>query len=588
MPERVQVADLEKAPPLRVVDTVIDTYTRPAQRDVGGGPVKSGLTQLAESLVEIEPKLTAFLKAREEKFAEEEIARAKADRLKNQKSWAELVKANPTLQGLSPYYIKAYKAIDGELAARQQYGFFLAQRLQDQQFVSEDFENEADAAEAYATLVEKARSEFLSQHNNSGDIDWLLGFDEARQSIEDSSADRTLRQRLSANEEKYRVANGLKINEILESDISDEEKAAQIKQLGDDAIGRLGYNGTKWTSDVADQLESTALAQADRGDFVEAEQTLELAEIIPTGTGNLAGITSVKDKLTDTRLRISGLQIQRENYAWSRLTRGWSLEDRQHTLRAQGWAVENQEWTQSQRDRALDEQRVSEANEYLYADALMSIMANPNQDFTTMFQILASTPETAPMVPKLQAILNQRINSEERISEDPGVVAQLKQDIQDGIAGPEDVIELARNRGLNTGTVMDLIDDYTRVKRRNETLDQLSPQIRKVINDGTTRIGRVIIGNDDFGSPATQALRAQAEQDYELQILDFITLNPNASIREVMQERARILKELSQDPQYSIDAADLRTSDDGRLTIQTPTEAEQNRNRTSGENPFLQ
>ena len=121
MAKRVQVADLKDPEGRRVTTRVVDTYVRPQETQVQKPTARSPLEQLGDALTQFEPGIKRSLALMQEKFIEEEIAAAQQARLENQMTFAEAVKQGVVPGGVSPWWVKEYRRLDGEIAMKQEY-----------------------------------------------------------------------------------------------------------------------------------------------------------------------------------------------------------------------------------------------------------------------------------------------------------------------------------------------------------------------------------------------------------------------------------------------------------------------------------
>ncbi|MCG8357475.1 MAG: hypothetical protein MI920_18075 [Kiloniellales bacterium] len=531
--------------------------------------------------------MNRFITAKDTKAREQAEKQARADRLRNKLSFAEAVRTGQVPAGANPYYVQEYQRVDGEITAQTAYHAYLTQAWQNSDLHSRPFQDEFEAAQAFSDFADQARSEFLKTAG-SDSVDWLEGFDRRRAGVETAVSSANIQQRLKVNEARFEAATGLLINETLAAEgLSTEERIDRIQALFKDRSGQFGMSGTKFNELVADQIVAASLQAANDGNIQAALDVIELADQITAGTGKLSGLPKIKDQLEEAELRITRIQQQREELERSRIRWGWSIDDREWSLKARRWQTEDREYTLGERQRAESERDDRRARDMAFSDAAMEIIKDPEADHTDMLADMAAQPNLAPLVSSLQALQSQRISLDEHVEENPEEIGALKVAIAQGQAGPGDIALLIEAQRISTPRAMELINDWVKADRFERTMNNVQADVERIIRDGTAQGRRSIAGSDEFGSPATATIAAQAQADYEMLMLEWLVANPQASRLEAMRQRSEILEMIINDPQYSTDDAEARALEGtGRPPFRTPEEARAERARAAQGNIF--
>lgn len=569
---RVQVQDPTGARRLSPRSSPLDSFVQPAAAQKVN---PNELTQLAGALSDLQPTLARWAQREKVADTEREVKQAAADRLRNKASFAEATQRGLIPAGANPYYVQEYKRMDGELDAQSRYHGFLSERWQKSGLYEQDFPTERHAADAFSTFVEQTRGEFLESVFGDGPIDpsYAEGFNKRRGGIESSLSGQQVSERLSRNELKFEANTSELIGELLGGD--SETLGADIAALGRTQKAEFGISNEKFNELVLDQVVADSVALALAGDYEDAMNILDTLDVVPTSAGNfLGGTGAAKEAKNAAAIKITQLQQQRETYDWSKQTREWALEDRPASVSARNFQALRQAQTLEDWDLAATENRESDERDLAYMDTMMEIVANPTQDFTLRWERLASSEATAPLVPTLQAALAARISATERVNEDEGQLAQLKLDVMRGQASPETVVGMVANRTLSYAHSVDILEDWSRATNNAAVLSEQRREVRDVISKGRSGLSKSISGSDQFSSPATNQLAFQATLEYDDLMADYLTTNPQASLRDIRRERAEIIKLLLSDPQYS---SETLSSNFERPEIRTPSEARNTR-----------
>lgn len=529
---------------------VVDTYSRP---DVAL-PKKSGLADIANALKESEPTLQRFLASKQDSFIEDELAAAQQARMKNKVSYAEAVKLYETTggqqgvsPGMSPWFVKEYKKMDGQLLARNEYMGYLHETYQKSGLAHQVYESPAEAAQAYSAFVEQQRGAFLTERGMLDDREWLEGFEAERGSIENSLAAQNLQERTKANEEYFNDSVSQYISSVIDSDASPEEKAAAIFADKEAKLGQLGMSGSKYNQLTVDSISNRAMDYARMGRYDEAQELLSVMGQVKTGTGTLGSTAYARNKTTEAELRIFNMQRQSEDYAWSRQSRSWALQDRELQRQAL-------EYQAVQRDRSNREYNEKEEKEMEAADMMAQIFADPLADRQEEYSRLLREPHLAPLVPALQQFQDNRIDAKFKATEDPSVIAQLEVDILRGTADFTEVLDLVNNKEMNTGTAARLLNQWSQTQNNADRIGKLPQHQRTVVNDTVKGIESVIKGSDLAMSSEDERARAlMAGSRAKRMMLEYLEANPAATELEAMDQAEKIKEKLLNDRSYSGD-----------------------------------
>ena len=519
---------------LRPVARPVDTFARPFQNGVTPPSNTNPLLELANSLKAVEPQLNQFLQGKQQEFIDKEVRQAKADRLRVQKSFADAIKANDIEPGQSPYYVKEFKRLDGELSARNEYMFILNNAINESGIEAGAYETEAQAAQAYSELIGQTRANFLSRGGNTNDLDFLEGFEAARASIENSLGNRFLQNRIEANEERFNEAVGAQIATIMNSGADTQTKAQLISEFGKRQIGQFGMSGTDFNRLTVDAINTQALSLAAIGAFEEADEVIDLVSTIEAGPGrNLGGTRYAQEQKAAVALRLVQLQRQQVEYGRSSQRWQWSLEDRD--LQRNGL-----EFQERQRNRTEQNWAEDEIREERTAELMADIFRNPTKDFTDDFDALAADPDLVELIEPLQRFQDSRITATYRAVEDPLEVTTLNADIFALKSGPKEILDLVEQRKLSLPNAARMLDDWQQARIANERMGGMSSNLRTVINDAARSTQRIIESNPDNLSPLIVANAEMAKAKVRLLMAQFVLDNPDIGEIELLREAEQI------------------------------------------------
>jgi len=530
MNDRVQVGDLQQAPQLKVAARPVDTFVKP-QKQV------SGLATLVGKLSSIDSSLQGLM---EQRYQE--------DLRSYQKTAIEdALRGKDAPEGAHPAYMAKYRNMKGEMAARGEYQSFLIEKWQGSGLTAQDFTSEAEAATAFAEFQTKTRTEFLSTYEGA-DADWIMGFESQRGAIENSLAGHNIQERLGENRRKFAEATGEKINDILSTVGDSTEIVSQIETLGKVNIGQYGMSGKAFNQATIDAVTDQARLLAQQGKYDEAHTHLALLSKISGGSGSIGRTSYGKHKITEAEGRLLNIQRQNESYAWSRTQQTWAEQDRPAREAAIRFQTENQQHLKDQWEKADLAAEDKEFTELKYASAVVDMVANPGKDFEDLFKELAADTRTAHLVPRLQSVLNSRLDANLKALEDPNEIARLKIRIANG-GGIQEVVDLVASRRLSYPHMVDLIDDWSRHKDYQAKKAELPRAVQGLIDRGRARVVRNVSGSDKDASASTQTIATQAMEVYEL-LMDEYFSDPAAdrSYHGVLMKRSEIMKLINEDP----------------------------------------
>lgn len=522
---------LREAPALTPSARPVDTYAVPAIAK----PTQTEFQKLAESLSNIEPNLHQFIDQRRDIFIEDETKAAQQARLKNQMSYAQAVKRyeetggqEGIAPGMSPWWVKEYKRMDGQLTARNQYLGWLHESYQQSGLAGQVYESPAESAEAFAQFVDGQRQAFLQQIEDAGDMEWLSGFEQERGSIENMLANANLQERSAANKERFNESIGAFIGAVLDSEGSTAEKVERIATDKAAKLGQFGMSGTDYNRITVDAVINRAVNLARLGRYAESQRELSILEQIPTGTGKLGGTAYAREQSLAAELRILTLQRQEEDYEWSKTTRSWALADRD--IQREGL-----EFQQRQRERTEQAWQDQDNREEILARIMAEIFANPTGDFTEEFADLLTDSSTAPLVRDLEAFKDARVSSKYRAIEDPAELTNLRIDIIEGQAGPEDVQRMVLEKRASMQTATSLLTEWQQAKISAERAAQLPAHIRSSVNSTVSDIEGVIRGSEFTSTEDSRAKAVMAGTRARRMMLEWLNKNPEATELEALE-----------------------------------------------------
>lgn len=309
---RLQVADPnDQMPRLESFTRAMDVYTKPEMRPVGAPPTTNSFTQLSEALKGMMPGLETAMDRRQKDFTDEEINLAREARTKNQMSFAEAQRTGLIPEGASPWWTKAYKQMDGEIAGRNEYTSFLATGLQESNLTTREFATEIDAAAEIGNWVENRRADFMKERP-VGDADWFSGFDNGRKEAEASIVARATEERLKWTSGKFTENAQTLVDGVFRR--GGEDTPQELADFGKVLIGSYGLTGAKFNNIVAEQAETVAVEKMNNNDFAGAMKALRAAKAMPTSEGQtLANHTAVAQKLANAEARVLSTQVAWEN-----------------------------------------------------------------------------------------------------------------------------------------------------------------------------------------------------------------------------------------------------------------------------------
>lgn len=579
MPRR-QVQDplAGRASGLRPQAQQLDTFVQPQNPGVSQ---TNPLMELAGALDDIQPSLKQYGAVVEKATVEREVRQAQADRLANQKSFADAVSSGLIPEGANPHYVREYKRMDGELSASGRYLGFLSEKWQTSGLADADFATEADAAQAFEGFVSGTRTEFLTSVFGDGEIDpdWVAGFEQRRGGIEGAVANRQVTERIANNEEKFEARTSAKIGEMLAGGLEGEDLSTRLNQLATHQRQNFGVGYEKFNELVVEQVVSTAMSEAIDGNYFEAREALDRLSEIKTGTGPLSNTGKAKEAINAARTSITRMEQQQTSYQWSRTQEGWARADRPAVLAAQQFQRETRAFRREEMAEARANRHRKDTRELTVADVMMEIVADPTQDFDPTWAQLAQDPNTANLVPVLQNALSTRINAQTRVVEDPDFVTGLKVSVLRGTSGPEEVLGAVADKQITYQNARDILEDWDRRVRTERQYANQSGRVRTIIANDRSNIGRAVAGSDYDSSPAQYLLAGQAQDEYDVLMLEFLEQNPSPSPAQVKRASVDAKKLLLNDPDYRID--NIADPDD----VQYKTPEEVGRDSTQSFNP---
>lgn len=499
--KRVQVADLQNVllqPQARRVD---------AFAQAGGPDPSQPLRQLAGALGDAVPKLTRWLDNKEAGVKEESILRAQRDRMKHQVSFAEGVSAGLISEGENPYYVRAYKEIDGELAGKQQYGQALHEAWQQSGLATMDFPSEGQRYAALTNFIHEQRAAFLE---GKDDIYWVDGARKGIDAAEAALVQRHQEAAITANTQKANAATEAKIEEFLFMDGDKEAKAALIAAFGQDRNGKFGLNFEKYNDMTLNQVTSVSYRQALAGDYAAALETLSILDHIPTSAGNTLGSTGKsREAVNNMVAKIENLQKSRDQYQWSLQTREWSIND--------------ERWKRFTRNKQMEEF----AQQDRLGEMHLWIAENPDGDFEqALSAMIQADPKMAKHAQTLRGVYQARIRADRVVREDALAVMSLRHGIEKGTIGADELMKRAAAQELSYDTFMGLMDDLARQHKARGLTDALPQEARGLINDYESELRKVAVGSELNPLPGSQAKAANAVRLYKAMYLDYLS-DPN-------------------------------------------------------------
>lgn len=543
----------QEAPTVRPVASPVNTYARP---DIQAPAQSTGLTQLAEALSDAEPALNKFIAHKHEEMKESDIKKARQARLKNQSTFADAVKLyNKTggeqgvAPGQSPWFVKEYKRMDGQLAAREQYMSYINEKYQTSGLAGQVYNTPAESARVYAEFVGEARNEFLSQHANAEDMDWFEGFESEMGSIESSLSSTNMRERAEANEERFNENVGSFIMSVMDSDASMEHKAQIIFEDKERKIGQFGMSGSDYNKQVIDAVSARAVGLATQKRFAEAQRELDLLAKVKTGTGTLGNTAYAREKENQARQQLFSMQRQIEDY--------------------------NYTW---------QERRAKEAREEAVYNATKQLLDDPQANINPLLEEMARDKDLSQAIPDVKRLRDSISSLEYEPPEDPEFVTYLRHDIMVGTAGPKDIQDAIMADHIGSSTAASLLGEWDEKNRSDKEALEMPRQHREVMKDMEDGISKMLSStgaSSDFLNPDEERNKVMATALAKRAMIEWSMKNPEASVLDVMDKSQEILEKIVNNPKFSAQGLN------GAKTYQNPyTESEETGVVVPDDNPF--
>lgn len=510
---RIQMGDLRQQalnPQARPVDTFITP---------GGVDPSQGLQQLASSLEKFSPYLARYGQGVMKEHIEEAQLRAQRDRLKNQMDYAEATRQGIVPEGANPWYVRAYKELDGEIAGKQEYFNQVSQAWHESGLSTLDYETEAERNAAMADFLQQQREQFLADKE---DLHWVKGFEKGRQQAESTLMQRHIQATMQANEEKAALANGKKINEILLMDGTPEERAEAIAAFGRANHGKFGQSFQSFNKQTVGAITSAAnqLALARRWD--EAYEMLGMLNKVPTRDGAyLGGTTEGREAFNATISRFQ--QMERADIQFQRSNESWE------------WQKKDQQWKTITRSRQWEEWAAEDS----LVGVLREIAVNPVSDIQSVINdAIAQNPKLAKHAGALQNAWEARVRADRIVPEDKVEVAGLRTGIEKGTIGPDELLNRLSNDELSFDTFLNLMDDLARNNSVSGRIASLSRDHRDLISDYEK--GAIALAQGElsaFGQPSVAGRDAgfQVQRVLKASINEYLSDNPSPKYTELQE-----------------------------------------------------
>lgn len=520
---RVQVNDLRQAalnPQARPVDAFVAPLVQQPSKD---------WRDLAQALSSVQPKLEAYgTKVMKEEIEQAQLE-AQRDRLKNQMAYAEAVKAGVVPAGANPWYVRAYKELDGELAGQQEYFNSVTQAWEQSGLATQEFETEFEREAALADFLQQQREAFLE---GKDDIHWIKGFERGRAQAEASVTQRHIQATVQANEEKFQLSTEKKLMDILMNSESDEAAAMAIAEYGREINGKFGQSFTRYNTTTIKAISQAAQQHALARNYEAAYATLDLLNKIPTTEGNYLGGTGPgKEAYNDGIARFQ--QMERADIQWQRSNISWK------------WQEQDRKWTLMTRGRQWDELAAQDA----FIGIVRQINENPVSDIVGFLnEAVAKNPKLADKVPALMNMWEQRVRADRIVPEDTLHIAGLRTGIERGAVSPDDLLtELSEGR-LSYDTFINFMDDIARTNNVRGKINALPRDHRDLIDMYEKNAVGLAQGElSAFGQPTVAGRDSgfQVQRVMRAAISEYLANNPSPAYGELMnflEEQLVLLK----------------------------------------------
>ena len=583
MVDRRQVQDpLRGGRRLRTAAQTLDTFVTPA--DPGPGQDNT-LSELATALSDFRPTLKRYGAVVEKADAENAIKQAQADRLANRKNFADATAAGMVPAGANPHYVREYKRMDGELAASGRYLGYLTERWQTSGLAERNFPTEIEAAQAYEEFVSNTRADFLRETFGDGEVDseWVVGFEQRRASIEGSVASRQVTERIANNEAKFESNTSARIGEIMEAYGDDPETlSTNLNALARHQRDNFGIGYTKFNELLVKHGVSDAMAWANEGNYFEASEALERLANVQVGTGPLGNTAEAKAAINAATAKLTQMERADASYNWSRTQETWARADRGAVLEAQVFARERRAYMREQMQESRDTRDRKDTRELVYADVMTMIVEDPTQDFEETWNNLAKDPNTADLIPTLEAARTARINANTRIVEDPEFLTGLRMEVMMGQAGPEEIATAVAGGQMSYTHAVGMLSDWDSFRRAERAYADQRPEVSSRLGKFRSDVYSSVVGSDEFASPARRRRAAQAAAEFDLYMLEFLEESPDPSPLTAVRKATEVMEIILNSRQYRLDTGDVPDDADFRR----PDEARAERDVTETNNPF--
>lgn len=522
--KRVQVADLRQAL-LKPQASPVDAYEQ-----AGAPDPSQGLQGLAKSLAKVQPSINRFLENTSKSDQEEARLRAQRDRLKNKVTFAEGVKEGVISEGENPFYVKAYKRLDGKLAGQQEYTQLVSAAYQESGLAYKEFATPEERSAALADFLQVQREKFLKGHN---DPYWVDGASSGIYQAEAQFNQRYMQDVATVNKERATVTMQKQIGQFLFEDAPMEARGAAIADFIKQNAGHFGLSFAEQNKTVLRTITTEAKALALSGRYQDAAELLKVVNHVETRDGATLGDTAEGRKtIADTMASIQQVQRNNDNYAWS-------LESREY-------ARQSQQWAEISRSKQMQDWATEDA----LVEAYAWIGNNPTGDFEAKLQELQQKDSRiAKYSTQLRNAYQNRIRADRVVFEAKPLITSLQSRINKGVDVSEELATLHDQGEISTDTFYKMMGEAARVKKAGSLVKNLDKDAQDLIEDQRKYLEREAKGQAMQGG----IFRVEGIENarnvnrmYRAAVIDFLSKNPGASYGEVDQFLTDVVKRLKQ------------------------------------------
>ena len=323
------IGNMKEEPTLQPTANRPDAYVAP-EANIIGKPQKDGaMTQLAQALSGIEPKLNRFFAQEKEQLTQDEIAQGVQEFHQNRQDWQTYLQAHPEATGLSPHFQRGYRQ-----AWLQNQSVGMEQALEDQykknpQVVLPGSDtpvslHDTDDPRALQLWINQASSEYLQKNVGKTDpLDFAQHLAPAVRAITARLSNQQVELRKAAYVEGMKVEGAKQIGTILDShydNLVDPDET--VRQAGHAAAGEA-VTGlmNEWIKNGMSPKDANELAR--KMILAQAEEhldprMLETLRYVKAGTGFLGDTVESKAQMNAARERIEAQRFTKDSHEWAR------------------------------------------------------------------------------------------------------------------------------------------------------------------------------------------------------------------------------------------------------------------------------